>query len=129
LSWHAKQSIPNIIVTFYADCVKIYEDFAPKLCRQRKWQLHHDTAVSHFLFHQGIFTKNNMTVVPPTGLLSLFLRLKIKLKSSQFDTAEVMEAESQKVLNILAQRDFNNAFKMAEALGMVHTSGRKLLRG
>jgi hypothetical protein len=29
LSWQAKQSIRHIIVPFYDDCVKIFEDFAP----------------------------------------------------------------------------------------------------
>jgi hypothetical protein len=29
LSWQAKQSIPHITVTFYGDCVKMYEDFVP----------------------------------------------------------------------------------------------------
>jgi predicted helicase len=44
------------------------------------------------------------------------------MKDSHFDTTEVIEAESQAVLNILTQHDFQEAFKkMAEALGMVHT--------
>jgi hypothetical protein len=28
-SWQAEQSIPHTIVTFYGDCVKMYEDFIP----------------------------------------------------------------------------------------------------
>jgi hypothetical protein len=52
--------------------------------------------VSHFLFHQGIFTNNNMTLVP---------------NSSYFDTIEVIEAESQAALNILTEDDFQDAFK------------------
>jgi hypothetical protein len=44
-------------------------------------------------------------------LLYLFPRLKIKLKGRHFDTTEVMEAESQAVLNILTEHDFQDAFK------------------
>jgi hypothetical protein len=41
----------------------------------------------------------------------------------------VIEAESQVVLNTLTEYDFQDAFKkMAEALGTVNKSGRKLLR-
>jgi hypothetical protein len=43
--------------------------------------------------------------------------LKTKLKGRHFDTTEVIKAESQTVLNILTERDFQDAFKkMAEAL-------------
>jgi hypothetical protein len=55
--------------------------------------------------------------------------LKIKLKGSHFDTAEVIEAESQAVLNTLTEHDFQGAFKKtAEVLVTVHTRGRELLR-
>jgi hypothetical protein len=37
--------------------------------------------------------------------------LKIKLKSSHFDTSEVIEAESQAVLNTLIKHGFQNVFK------------------
>jgi hypothetical protein len=37
--------------------------------------------------------------------------LKIKLKSLHFDTVEVTEADSQVVLNILTEHDFQDAFK------------------
>jgi hypothetical protein len=41
----------------------------------------------------------------------LFLRVKIKLNGRHFDTIEVIEAESQAVLNALTERDFEDAFK------------------
>jgi hypothetical protein len=45
-----------------------------------------------------------LTVVPhPTFL---FPRLKIKLKGLHFDTVEVIEAESQVVMNTLTEHDF-----------------------
>jgi hypothetical protein len=69
-----------------------------------------------------------MTVVPHPSYFSLFSILKLKLKGCHFDTTEEIEAESQAVLNILTEHDFQNELKMAEALGTVHTSGRGLFR-
>jgi hypothetical protein len=37
--------------------------------------------------------------------------LKIKLKGRHFDTIEMIEAESQAVLNTLTEHDFQDAFK------------------
>jgi hypothetical protein len=37
--------------------------------------------------------------------------LKIKLKGLHFDTIEVIEAESQVVLNTVTEHDFQDAFK------------------
>jgi hypothetical protein len=55
--------------------------------------------------------------------------LKIKLKVHPFDTIEVIKAESQVVLNILTEHDFQDAPKIAEAQGMVHMHRRAQLRG
>jgi hypothetical protein len=52
-----------------------------------------------------------MTVVPHPPYFSLLARLKMKLKGLHFDTTEVMEADSQAVLNTLAEHDFQDAFK------------------
>jgi hypothetical protein len=57
-----------------------------------------------------------MTAVPHPPYFSQFSRLKIKLKGRHFDTIEVIEAESQAVLNTLTEHDFQDALKMAEAL-------------
>jgi hypothetical protein len=43
--------------------------------------------------------------------------LKIKLKSRHYDTTEVMEAESQVVLNSLTEHDFQEAFKNGRSAG------------
>jgi hypothetical protein len=43
--------------------------------------------------------------------------LKIKLKGRHFDTIEVMEAESQAVLNSLTEHGFWDAFKKAKSSG------------
>jgi hypothetical protein len=47
----------------------------------------------------------------------LFPRLKIKLKGHHFDTTEVMEVESQEVLNTLTVLDFQDAFKNGRRAG------------
>jgi hypothetical protein len=51
-----------------------------------------------------------MTVIftHPTFLL---LQLKIKLKDHHFDPSEMIEAESQVMLNTLTEHNFQNAFK------------------
>jgi hypothetical protein len=52
--------------------------------------------------------------------------LKIKIKGHYFYTTE---AELQAMLNTVTEHDFQDVFKkMAEALGTVHTRGRRLLR-
>jgi hypothetical protein len=43
--------------------------------------------------------------------------LKIKLKGRHFDTTEVIEAESQAVLNTLTEHDFQDAFKNCRNAG------------
>jgi hypothetical protein len=44
-------------------------------------------------------------------------RLKIKLKGRYTDTTEVIEAESQTVLNTLAEHDFQDALKKGRNVG------------
>jgi hypothetical protein len=65
---------------------------------------YHDT----LFFTKDFFTKYNMTVGP---------RLKIQLKDRHFDTNEVMESESQAVLNSLTEHDFQDAFKNGRSSG------------
>jgi hypothetical protein len=54
--------------------------------------------------------------------------LRIKLKGRHFDTVEVMETESQAVLNTLTEHDFRpgSLLKLKEALGTVRTLERGL---
>jgi hypothetical protein len=52
-------------------------------------------------FTRELLTKNNMNVIPHPPYFSLFPRLKIKLLGSHFDANDVIEAESQAVLNTL----------------------------
>jgi hypothetical protein len=46
------------------------------------------------------------------------------MKDRHFVAIEVIEAESQAVLNTLTEYDLQHASKMAEALGAMHTRGR-----
>jgi hypothetical protein len=54
----------------------------------------------------NFFTKNN---------ISLFPRLKIQLNSCHFDRIEVIEAESQAVLNFLTECNIQDVFKKSRS--------------
>jgi hypothetical protein len=41
----------------------------------------------------------------------LFPKMKLKLKGHRFDTIEEIQAESQRVLNTLTEKDFQKAFQ------------------
>jgi hypothetical protein len=93
------------------------EDFASKFGDKKNWLLHHDNAPSHTSFFTREFlTRNNMTVFLQPPYFCLFLRLKIILRGCNFDTVEVMEAESQAVLNTLTEHKFQDAFKKRQKL-------------
>jgi hypothetical protein len=68
-------------------------------------------------FTWEFLTKNNLNVVPDTPYFSLFSPLKIKLKDRHFDTDEVIEAESQAVLNTLTGHNFQDEFKNGRSDG------------
>jgi hypothetical protein len=55
-----------------------------------------------------------MTVILHPPCFSLVPRLKIKLKGRHFGTFEVIETESQAVLNTLTEHDFQDAFKKVQ---------------
>jgi hypothetical protein len=65
--------------------------------------------VPHFLFTKEFSTKNNITVVPHT--VFLFPQLNMKLKGHRFVAIEVIEAESQAMLDTITEHDFQGAFK------------------
>jgi hypothetical protein len=58
-----------------------------------------------------------MAVTSHPPYFPLFLRFKIKLKDRHFDTVEVIESESQAVLNTLTEHDFQDAFKDGRSAG------------
>jgi hypothetical protein len=83
--------------------------------------------VSHFLFHQGTFDQKQHYCRPSTNLLAWLSPLRrfsvspIEDKTDrQFDTIDVIEAESQVSLNLLREHYFQDA----DALGTVHMGGR-----
>jgi hypothetical protein len=64
-SGQAEQSIPHATVTFYGDCVKMCEDFAPNFGDKGTAAVaSRKRTVSHFLYPLANFDQNNMTVAP-----------------------------------------------------------------
>jgi hypothetical protein len=59
----------------------------------------------------------------------LFPKIKLKLKGPRFDTIEEIQAESQRVLDSVTEKDFQEAFQNWETAGPVSTCRRELLRG
>jgi len=92
----------------------------PQLWREQTWLLHHDNTPSHtaVLTHQFL-AKNKIAVIPhppyspdlaPWNFF-LFPKMKLKLKGRRFDTIMESQAETQKVLNTLTVKDFQEAFQ------------------
>jgi len=92
----------------------------PQFWRERTWLLHHDNAPSHtsVLTHYFL-AKNKIAVIPhppyspdlaPCDFF-LFPKLKLKLKGRRFDTIEEIQAESQRVLDTLTEKDFQEAYQ------------------
>jgi hypothetical protein len=85
--------------------VKMCEDFALNFGDKELAVTTRQRTVLRFLFHQGIFDRKQQ------DYFSLFPRLKIKLKGHHFDTVEVIEAESQAILNAVTEYDFQDVYK------------------
>jgi hypothetical protein len=76
-------------------------------------------------FIEEFFTKSNMTVVPHPAHFSPFSRVKIKLKGRHFIAVEVIEAESQVMMDTVTEHDFQSAFKQWQERWerCIHTEG------
>jgi hypothetical protein len=61
--------------------------------------------------------------------LRLFSVSPIEDTYRHFDKTEVTEADSQAVLNTLREHDFQDSFKLSEALETVHTEEGDYLDG
>jgi hypothetical protein len=75
-----------------------------KIWRQKNWLLHQDdTSLLTSFFTREFFTESSMTVIlhPPHYSVS---------QIEDFNTIQVIEAESQAVLNILTEHKFQDAF-------------------
>jgi hypothetical protein len=84
---------------FYGDCMKMCEHLA--LNFEKSWLLHCDNTPS-LTYPTHLTWQSTAFVVP---------KLKIKLEGYHFDTAEMIEAELQVMLNILTEHDSQDAFK------------------
>jgi hypothetical protein len=83
----------------------------PELWRQKNWLLHRDNTLPLTSFcNREFFTKNNR-LSSTTHLTFLFPRLKMKSKDRHFDTTDVIEAESQAVLNTFTEHNFQDALQ------------------
>jgi hypothetical protein len=60
------------------------------------------------LFHLIFIALQNMGVISAAPCTSM---LQMKLKGRQFDTIEEIPAESQKVLDTLTEKDFQEGFQ------------------
>jgi hypothetical protein len=97
---------------FYSNCVKTCEDFAPNFGDKRIGCC--ITTTQTPFFHHGFFGQKQLPFsVSPIEETS---------KGSHFDMIEVMEAESQAVLNTLTEHDFRDAFKNVRRAGNGTTS-------
>jgi len=108
---------------FYCDVLRLCENVRRK--KPQKWQnrnliVHHDNAPAHSSFKVSQFlAKNNMTVIahPPYSPdlapcdLSLFPKLKLRMKGRRFDTTEEIQEESQRVLDTIPKSDFQRCFQ------------------
>jgi hypothetical protein len=64
----SQTSVPHTTVTFYGDCLKMCEDFAPNF-----GDMHYDSAPSHTsFFTREFFRKNNITIFPHLPYFSVF---------------------------------------------------------
>jgi hypothetical protein len=87
---------------------------------------------------QQFLAKHKMAVIPhppyspdlaPCDFF-LFPKMKLKLKCHRFDTIEEIQAQSQRVLDILTEKGLpGSVLKTEETVGQVSTCGKELLRG
>ena len=112
----------TVNAAFYVEVLKCLRENVgrkrPDQWRNNIWLLHHDNVLAHAALLSSRILTDNMPVVshPPysTDLspsnFFLFPKLKMKLKGRRFQTEE-SQAESQAVLNMLQENDFQECFK------------------
>jgi len=92
----------------------------PQLWREQTWLLHHDNALAYTaVLTQKFLAANKIHVIPhppyspdlaPCDFF-LFPKMKFKLKGRRFDNIEDIQAERQKVLDTLTEKNFQDAFQ------------------
>jgi histone-lysine N-methyltransferase SETMAR len=117
---------PNTAVNshLYSDVLRCFRENMrrkrPKLWRDNNWLLHQDNAPAHTsLKTTEIVTNNHLVIVPhpPYSLclapcdVSLFRKLKMKLKGRRFETVSDVQREFQVVLDTIKENDFHSAFE------------------
>jgi histone-lysine N-methyltransferase SETMAR len=89
----------------------------PELWCAGNWLLHDGNAPSHqalvrreFLAYKGISTLSNPPYLPDLAPCDfcLFPKIKLQLKGRRFDGVEEMQRESQNVLGMLREQDFQH---------------------
>ena len=113
----------RVNAAFYVEVLKRLQENVwrkrPDQWRNNTWLLHNDNAPAHAAILTRRFLTDNMTVVPhppyspdlaPSDFF-LFPKLKMKLKGWRFQTLEEIQAESQAILNMLRENDFQECFK------------------
>ena len=118
------QTCQTVKSGFYCDVLRrLRENMQrrrPKLWQEQTWLLHHDKAPSHTsVLTQTFLAKNNMAVIPHTTYspdlapcdFFLFPKIELKLKGRRFDTTEEIQAESQRMLDTMIEKDFQEAFQ------------------
>jgi len=92
----------------------------PQLWREETWLLHHENAPAHTaVLTQQFLAANKVPVIPYSPYspdlapcdFFVFPKMKFKLKGRWFDTIEDIQAETQKVLDTLTEKNFQDAFQ------------------
>jgi hypothetical protein len=99
-----------------------------------KGLLQHENAVSHFLFHQGLFYFKQHDLLPPHNLLTWFVPLWLFSVSLIDDTTILIQLRWLRQNHRRYWTHSQNMtsrmhLKMAEVLGTVHMRGRELPQG
>jgi hypothetical protein len=109
---------------FYSNVLRLLrEDIRqkrPELWRAGNWLLHDDNAPCHraivtreFLTHKGIITLPHLPYSSDLALCDFFLfqKMKLQLKGRCFHRVEEIQRESQYVLGMLREQDFQHVFQ------------------
>jgi hypothetical protein len=101
---------------YYCDFLRqLCEDFAANFEDKRTGcRITTMHRLTHPFSPRNFWPKATRLSSPHPSYLSVFPRLKIKLKCRHFDRIKVFKAESQAVLNILTEHDFQDAFRKCQ---------------